>query len=353
MERNLLVLTAVLVAGCQFLLPDIQVVDGDGGTDADSDADSDTDADTDTDTDPGGTGDPCEEDDDCQSDNCDNDVCCADGSTCCTGDEHCVLGGQHLACDTSAFACFEECGPESVDHDDRCADGHHCDANMCFEDIVVGACDEHSDCASAECVTGWCCEHAGLCCAKSEDCPDLFSGCATDNTRTCVYTSVPHPDTGQATCYDVDNQPIACSSILPGHDYHGQDGHYPGPARVYNDLGDGRIHDTVTGLIWVQSVAAQMNWASANDHCNALTLASATWRLPKRYQLQALVDYSSTATSGLDGLFDVPGGTTFLWTGTALAGAESSTAWVVNVADGAVQREGKTSTQPRVLCVAE
>ncbi|MDI7269594.1 MAG: hypothetical protein QME96_16525, partial [Myxococcota bacterium] len=144
----------------------------------------------------------------CDSGNCDHGVCCAPGATCCSDDSHCVIGGQHLACNTGAFACFEACGPGGVGDDDRCAAGYHCDANVCFVDIVTGDCDEHSDCASAECRDGYCCQHAGLCCAVDADCPDLFDGCATDTTRTCVYSARPFPDTGLGgICYGAADAP--------------------------------------------------------------------------------------------------------------------------------------------------
>jgi len=335
----------LLLAGCQFLLPDIEIIDDDTGADGDSDTDSDTGQ--------GGVGDPCADDGDCQSGNCENQVCCAAGEVCCTGDEHCVLGGQHLACNASAFACFQQCTEGGIDYDDRCAAGYFCQSDVCHEQMVTGACYKPSQCISGECLAGFCCEHAGLCCAADGDCPDLFSGCATDTTRTCVFTALDFPCTGQGGCYNSSNQQIGCSNILPGHDYHGQDGHYPGIERSYDDLGDGRVRDEVTGLVWTRSAEGPMGWTAAKNHCEDLTLASVNWRLPKRYELQSLVDYGSDATVGLDPVFDVPAGTAFLWTGTSLAGAETSTAWVVNVADGAVQREGKASTQPRVLCVAE
>lgn len=282
------------------------------------------------------------------------DDACTPGPTCCTDDSHCIIGGQHLACNTRTGVCFTECGPESMDDDARCAAGYHCDANHCFEDIGLGACDEPSDCASGECRGGYCCEHAGLCCAVDADCPDLFDGCATDTSRTCVFSLHFLPDTGQGgTCYNADNEEVRCSTITESMDYYGQDGHYPGSPRSYTDLGDGRVQDNVTGLVWTQSASAAMNWNDARDHCAALALGTGSWRLPRRYELQALLNYGSHDTLGLDSQFSVGSGTTLLWTGTSLAGDESSTAWVVNASDGTVQRLGKISILPAALCVED
>gem|GEM_PF-4706735 len=77
------------------------------------------------------------------------------------------------------------------------------------------------------------------------------------------------------------------------------------------------------------------------------------WQLPLRYELQALVNYGSSATVGLDPPFNPDPATTLVWTGTPLAGDEFGTAWVVDLRDGTVQRRGKGSTEPRVLCVEE
>lgn len=181
----------------------------------------------------------------------------------------------------------------------------------------------------------------------------MFDGCATDNTRTCVYSARTFPDTGlDGICFGASDRRVACSSIAEGMDYFGQDGHYPGPARSFTDLGDGRVLDEVTLRVWTKTVVAAMNWSAARDHCRDLPLGAGAWRLPLRYELQALVNYAPDGATGLDAPFDASGAT-LIWTGTSLAGDESSTAWAINVLDGTVQRLGKVSAEPRALCVEE
>jgi hypothetical protein len=55
------------------------------------------------------------------------------------------------------------------------------------------------------------------------------------------------PDTGQTKCYNNSTE-IPCPG--PGEPFYGQDAQYDGPARSYTKLGDNRVKDDVTGLIW-------------------------------------------------------------------------------------------------------
>ncbi|MDI7269802.1 MAG: DUF1566 domain-containing protein, partial [Myxococcota bacterium] len=102
---------------------------------------------------------------------------------------------------------------------------------------------------------------------------------------------------------------------------------------------------------WTQTVSASMNWATAQSHCAGLSLGPNPWRLPVRHELMALLNYAPGATLGLDPAFSAEPATTLVWTGSSLAGSESSTAWLIDVRDGTVQRLGKVSALPRVLCV--
>lgn len=296
----------------------------------------------------------CEAAKECEHGNCLHHVCCAKGKTCCFEDAHCVSKeGEHLACNTDIYQCYSECSSSGDDHDERCATGFHCDADACFEDLIEGQCDEDSDCASGECIDQSCCRYAGLCCAKDEECPELFDGCATDGSQTCVYSIYTIPDTGQTQCYDVDNRSIECKKITAGLDYYGQDGHYAGAARSYEDMGDGAVRDRVTGLRWTKAAGKPMSFRDAENYCGDLVLAGRAWRLPKRFQLQSLVDYGVDAAVGINGVFSVPDDAELFWTGAPLAGAESSTAWVVDFKAGALMRQGKDSPLPRTLCVSE
>ena len=299
-------------------------------------------------------GESCKSFKECEHGACTNDVCCAKDGACCSRDDHCAGGDQHLSCDTSTYQCFEQCASDSdEDLDEQCAQGYHCDANQCFEDIAQGDCDENSDCVSGECVNQQCCQHAGLCCAEDGECPEMFDGCATDGSQTCVFSFFSLPDTGQTQCFDVSNKAVTCGTIGSGLDYHGQDGHYSGEKRSYSDLGDGTVRDNVTGLLWTKASGDSMSFTAAEDYCGSLALAGHAWLLPRRFQLQTLVNYGSDATVGIDAAFDLPDSAEAVWTSTPLAGAESSTAWTVDFKTGTVSRTGKDNPMPRVLCVAE
>jgi hypothetical protein len=163
-------------------------------------------------------GDECERDRDCESDHCDNGVCCA-GGECCERSADCPAGGQmgaicddHRTCqgtrgevvcersqcttregvpdDTACGATIEadECGtfpsvfcsgtldqsePQcatSCQSDGDCDPGAHCDT-VCVANSPDGErCDEASDCASQHCSGGVCCQ-GGDCCSTARDCP--------------------------------------------------------------------------------------------------------------------------------------------------------------------------------------
>ncbi len=332
MMRLPVIAFAMFVAGCQLLLPDLKAIDGDGGSGK------------------AANGEACADESDCESENCANSVCCDPGGYCCNQDAQCL---NNLACDTGIFECYTECGPGGTDHDEYCAPGYHCDANTCWEDIGVGGCDENSDCVSGECIDDNCCEHAGLCCGEDADCPDLFDGCSTDNTQTCVFSSFTFPDTGQADeCYNVSGAPVDCSTITSTMDYYGQDGHYPGPGRLYDDS-NSWIVDLVTGLAWVVEGTDQMDWENASSMCESETAGSMVWRLPKRHELLSLVDYRSGGGVGADPVFGLDPSAQEVWTATELSGSESSTAWAVNFDTGGVVRVGKSDSSLLVICVAE
>ncbi len=331
--RLFIILFAVTVAGCQLLLPDLDAVEYDAGSSDDLAA----------------NGEGCIHESDCQSGHCLNSVCCPPGGECCNES----VGCGSLACNIELFQCYNECGPGGDDHDEYCAEGFHCDANACLEDIVTGGCDENSDCVSDECVSNNCCEHAGLCCGGDQDCPEMFDGCATDNTYTCVYSSFSFPDTGQAgECYKVDGTIANCSTITPGSDYYGQDGHYPGPARVYDDSSNEWAIDQTTGLYWKMEGSEQTDWENADSYCSSLSLGSFSWRLPLRYELMSIVNYHSGGVGADPGLGLDPS-TERVWTGSELAGSELITAWAVNFETGGLVRVGKSDTTLRIICVAE
>jgi hypothetical protein len=329
-----------LLAGCLELsaLPDRFTELGGGDTVSSSDTEP-READN---------GDACDQGSDCNSGRCENDVCCQGPGDCCASDA--VCGGGY-ACDLVSFSCRASCKSSGVDQDAWCRGGYHCDANTCFEDIAIGPCDEPSDCGNGECLASYCCEHAGLCCAADHDCPELFDGCATDNTRTCVFSVRALPDTNQTQCRDVSGAATECGDISSTMDYYGQDGHYPRQARSFTAVDENRVRDEVTGLIWAKSIGSASRWSEAETTCASLELGLKAYRLPTRFELLSLLDFGSQSTVGLPAQLGAASDTTLLWTSTELAGEESSTAWAVDAQAGTMMRVSKDSVLPRALCV--
>ncbi len=345
-----------------------------GGTDADTgsssdsetktESESETSSDSDSPTDsesgsitefellPEGSG--CTENADCATGYCGNEICCTAG-TCCNDNSYC---DDNLACSLTSFTCNETCGRKNADDDSLCTPGYHCDSGNCIENLVGGQCNEHSDCASNQCIDSLCCEHAGQCCATDSDCPELYDGCAMDDSQTCVFSLVTLPSTQQAECWNIANEIVSCDTIAEGFDLYGQNGHYLTESREYAALGD-TVTETdpeknTPRAIWSKSPSAPMNYASAYEYCDMLDIGgSANWRLPTRTELQGLQSYTPEVADGISGEFSIPAGVTQFWSSTPLAGTFSSTHWVVNFSDGTITRLGIDSISPVALCIME
>lgn len=164
-------------------------------------------------------GDPCNEDTDCITGYCDNNICCEAGDCCrdpddcptdystdpvcdspssCQGTRDAATCSDYIcatqtnvendsACTSSTLA--DDCGTypsrycsgvedqteplcaTSCSSDAECDDNAHCDLNLCVPDLPNGeACNEPSDCVSGHCQNGFCCSF-GDCCAIDTDCP--------------------------------------------------------------------------------------------------------------------------------------------------------------------------------------
>ena len=301
-------------------------------------------------------GEACTRDGQCILGHCDNDICCPQNRVCCDEDELCNGLGANLACDNGpggTFSCFEDCTSDGTTQiDEQCREGSHCELSGCEPNVGTGRCDEDSDCSSGECpdAPGFCCEHAGLCCATDGDCPDLFDGCATDDTATCVFSLFNLPGTGQTRCFRLSGADVDCDTIAEDHDFYGQDGH--GPARDRELVGDGgaTIVDTVTGLTWTADVVGPMNWDGAESHCEDLSDPAGDWRLPTRFELMTLVDFGGDGAFVVDGaLFESIGDTTHIWSAGIVATA-SDRAWSLETTSGRlVQRS--VSSSAHTICV--
>ena len=328
----------------------------DSETPTDSGSDSPTDSGSDSATEsvllPAGT--DCTENDECATGHCGNKVCCTAGN-CCNDTSDCE---GNFTCALTSFTCNETCAPDNADNDSLCTPGYHCDSGNCVADLVGGQCNEHSDCASNQCIDSLCCEHAGQCCATDNDCPELYDGCAVDDSQTCVFSVVTLPSTRQAECWNIANEIVPCDTIAEGFDLYGQNGHYLSESREYVSKGD-TVTETNPGedtprAIWAKSPSAPMNYASAYEYCDLLDIGgSANWRLPTRTELQGLQIYSPEVATGISGEFSIPAGVTQFWSSTPLASTFSSTHWVVNFSDGTITRLGIDSVSPSALCIME
>ena len=125
--------------------------------------------------------------------------------------------------------------------------------------------------------------------------------------------------------------------------------------------GEPLVADNLTGLEW-QGCPAELSgsncttgssqtktWAVALTYCEGLTWAGQTdWRLPDRYELQAIADYGRVSPS-IDTTTFPATPSNYFWSSTSYAGG-SSNAWSVAFVNGTVYYPGKTSSN-YVRCV--
>jgi hypothetical protein len=141
------------------------------------------------------------------------------------------------------------------------------------------------------------------------------------------------PDAGQSDGHARNVNPI--TDPAPRR-FHGKDGKYFGPQRVFKDNGDGTVTDLKTGLVWEQSDAQNnvlRTWQQAVDYCAELNLGGKTdWRLPSRTELLSIVDYSRI-NPAIDTIYFPNCRSYFYWSGTTVADGPSL-AWYVYFGNG-------------------
>lgn len=98
-------------------------------------------------------------------------------------------------------------------------------------------------------------------------------------------------DTGQISCYDVENE-ITCPTT--GEAFYGQDAQFDGVPFSFTDNGNGTVSDLNTGLLWQQvPTSTGYSWDEAVEYCNSLELAgSDEWRIPSLKELFSISDFS-------------------------------------------------------------
>lgn len=97
-------------------------------------------------------------------------------------------------------------------------------------------------------------------------------------------------DTAQSTTY---NNTTAITAPKVGAAFYGQDAQYNGNQPSYKVNGDGTVTDNVTGLMWTQTPATNVNEAKALAGADADTTGGYTdWRLPTIKELYSLIEFN-------------------------------------------------------------
>jgi hypothetical protein len=183
----------------------------------------------------------------------------------------------------------------------------------------------------------------------------------TDSSVLSGIFSYPPLKTGQTICYDTTGTTgniVACGATK-------EDGEsQTGVARGYTDNGDGTITDNATGLVWQKCYKGRNNdatcsdnggvtdtstWSSALTDCSSLSLASKTWRLPSRHELETLPDYSLSNPAINLTFFPATTAAGNYWSSTTDA-ANAANAWYVGFGGGDVNPLAKTAPNS-VRCV--
>lgn len=149
------------------------------------------------------------------------------------------------------------------------------------------------------------------------------------------------PRTGQAACYDLAGDEIAC-------DFTGQDGCMlagaPWPAARFVDNGDGTVTDAMTGLMWTADAAlggSGLTWEEAIGYAAALTVGGHDdWRLPNINELASLVDAGAAdpALPGEHPFANVQ--PDYYWSSTS-APLDTLYAWAVDLYGGSIDKMHK------------
>jgi len=273
---------------------------------------------------------------------------CEDGSQCTVADAcsgGVCIAGSVTACDDENGCTTDTCDPATgclhAPNTLACQDGNSCTApDQCSGGVCVGGqavvCSALDGCH----VAGSCDPTSGLCAnpAKPDGSPcsdDLVCTTQSCQQGSCQATAVTCP--AHATC----SEPSGCAcqagyigadvngSLLCAPDFPawGNRPEHPDPA-WFEQIGDGTVKDSQTGLFWQQaSVGPGYSWSAAKTYCQDLVLGDGQkndWRLPTIAEMLTLVDYTAPMPTVVGALAPTTAADAF-WT--ANPAAETGDGW--------------------------
>ncbi|MCA9565412.1 MAG: hypothetical protein KC561_18065, partial [Myxococcales bacterium] len=168
---------------------------------------------------------PCESDDECDSQLC-NEGYCAPARTCinnseCFTDEICSLDGFCVLACTGASDCDdgEACVNGSCTAGTACVDDATCPDGACVSGVCLGACSGPEDCgANTPCIDGGCEAR----CAFHEDCPGEYCvhGQCTADQPPALENPIEDPvgDMGGDTLEEIEEREAECYTNLDCED---------------------------------------------------------------------------------------------------------------------------------------
>ncbi len=140
----------------------------------------------------------------------------------------------------------------------------------------------------------------------------------------------------------------------------------PSSSPSFTDNANGTITDSATNLVWQKcsngqntttcsGTASTFTWADAISYCNGLSLASKSWRLPNRNELQSILDYTKASSPALDAIVFPSTLSSNYWSSTNITSANAG-AWFIDFTDGHVSTgnvvSGNKNNNYYVRCVS-
>jgi hypothetical protein len=126
------------------------------------------------------------------------------------------------------------------------------------------------------------------------------------------------------------------------------------PATRFTQVDSDTYLDNLTGLMWLKdpNPNGAANWAAALTYAHNQAVAThdsyGNWRIPNRYELASLVNYSwSSPAASLTSLGFNYGGHSvqpMYWTSSSTAPTSDNIAWLVNFSNGTITNDIKTSS---------